>query len=206
MALGAIHVLAAFLLLFPPYDAAYEHLDREAPDEETARMLHVSVVGVGLALLAAGAWLSRQSSAWAILGAAAGVPIGLAMAEMSRAYSHTECWTGFWSGGCTTDAPGLHQVHSVLLWLAVAIALAAILVRAGLGARASAAAMVGSGMAVAAAFAVASASLLTRLHGEALRAAEANKPVLHDTPGLGWAALAVALAALAMVARRRHPA
>jgi hypothetical protein len=202
MAFAALHLLLALIVLGAQYDAAYRSLDRREPNEDAARTLHIGVIVTGAALLGAGAFLSRHVSPWVGAAALPGIPLGLALFQMSRTYSHTDCWNGFWWSGCTSEGAALPAIHAVFGWLAFGALLAALVCRLGIGPRASAAALLGCGLAVASAFTVASINLLLNLGEEAAKAAEANEPIIHDTPGLG--PVLVGLGLVAAVAFRRR--
>lgn len=203
MAFALLHLLLGVVLLTAQFAAAYRSLDRVEPDEASARDLHVGVIATGIVLLGGGVWLSQRISPWVAAAALAGFPLGVVLRQTATTYSQTECWSGWWFADCDTQGDSVAAIHATMTTVAVVALLLALAFRLAIGPRASAGALLGGGMAVAAAFLVASVGILLNLHEEALRAAEANEPVIHETPGLGWVVAAVALLGLAWASRRR---
>lgn len=203
MAFALLHLLLGVVLLTSQFAAAYRSLDRVEPDEGSARELHIGVIVTGAVLLAGGVWLSQRISPWVAAAALAGFPLGVVLRQTATTYSQTECWSGWWWSDCDTQGDSVAAIHATMTVVAVVALLAALVFRLAIGPRASAGVLLGAGLAVAAAFLVASVGILLNLHEEALRAAEANEPVIHETPGLGWVVAAAGLLGLAWAFRRR---
>lgn len=203
MAFALLHLTLGVVLLTAQFDAAYGSLDRREPDEDSARNLHYGVIGSAAVLLAGGAWLSQRINPWVTAAALAGFPLGIVLRQIATTYSHTECWSGWWWTTCDTGSDSVAAIHATMTVVAVAALLVALVFRLAIGPRASAGTLLGAGMAVATAFLVASVGILLKLHEEAVRAAEANQPVIHETPGLGWVVAALGLLGFAWASRRR---
>ena len=202
MAFALLHLLLGVVLLAAQFTAAYRSLDRQEPDEDSARNLHYGVLATGVLLLAGGVWLSQRVSPWVAAAALAGIPLGIVLRQVATTYSRTECWSGWWWTDCDTQGDSVAAIQATMTMVVAAALVLALVFRLAIGPRASAATLLGAGMAVAAGFLVASVGILLHLHEEALRAAEANEPVIHDTPGLSLVAVGLAVLVLASMVRR----
>lgn len=199
--LGAVLGCLAPIVLGMLFASAYDALDRREPSEEAARQLHWSVVGVAAFTIAAGVLIALRTKPPLALGLVL-FPLGFALASMATTYSQTECVTGFWTADCDTwgDQRGTFRMWTWLGFLATAGGGALMLLAGrdwGFGFP------LAMGLGLAAAYLTASITLLPRLSEEAAKAAESNEPLVHQTPGLGLALLALTMLALAVGLRRR---
>lgn len=198
--LGAVLGCMAPLVLGLLFASAYDSLDRRAPDEDAARNLHMAVLMAGGVAIVGGVVVALRTKPLLALALLA-FPLGFGLAGTATTYSETECVSGVWDSDCRTwgDQEGTLRMWA---WLGFAMAAgggAAMLLAGREWALGFALAV---GMAAAAAYFTASLTLLPRLAEEAVRAAESNEPVIHDTPGLAPLLAVGAFVGAAMAWRR----